>query len=179
MNIDLANSDLLLTTTRSVRRRLDLTRPVPLRLIDECLSVALQAPTGANLQGWSFVGVTDDAKRQSIADLYKSAWEQYLTEQSAIYGANEEPEDVSTAVIESAQYLADHLHQVPVHVVPCISPRVESAPLFPTATLFGSVMPAVWSFMLAARARGLGTTITTLSLMREPEVAKILDLPAT
>src|SRR4051794_18680990 len=116
MMIDVANTDLLLTTTRSVRRRLDLNRPVALRLIDESLSIALQAPTGANLQGWSFVVVTDRAKRQAIAAHYAAAWAQYLADQTPIYGPDDDSDDVGTEVIESAQYLADHLHEVPVLV---------------------------------------------------------------
>ena len=177
MTIDLANTDLLLTTTRSVRRRLDLTRPVPLRLVDECLAIALQAPTEARPPGWSFVVVTDEAKRHAIAAHYKAAWEQYLADHTPIYGPDDTSGEVGSEVIESVQYLADHLHQVPVFVIPCISPRLEPGNLFATATLYGSIMPAASSFMLTARARGLGTLLTTLSLMREPDIADILDIP--
>jgi nitroreductase len=177
--IDVANADLLLSTTRSVRRRLDLDRPVPIDLVEECLSVALQAPTGGNLQSWRFLIVTDADKRQAIGALYRDAWDRYLAAQAPTYEPDDPRHDVHPKVVDSAQYLADHLHEVPIHVVPCVTPRVDGGPLFWTASVLGSVYPAVWSFMLAARCRGLGTTLTTLTLMHEAEVAGLLGIPDT
>ncbi len=177
--IDVANADLLLSTTRSVRRRLDLDRPVPISLLEECLSVALQAPTGGNIQNWRFILVTNADKREAIAALYRDAWERYLAGQAPTYQPDDPRHDAHPKVVASAQYLADHLHEVPVHLVPCVTPRVDRGPHFWTASILGSVYPAVWSFMLAARSRGLGTTLTTLTLMHEAEVARLLGIPDT
>jgi nitroreductase len=177
MDIDIATADLLLSTTRAVRKRLDLDRPVPKELVEECLSLALQAPSGGNAQSWRFIIVTDDEKRRALAEYYKDAWNQYLPSVSFDY----EPDDPRAValpdVVGSAQYLADNLQHVPVFVVPCISPRVDGAATFVAATLLGSIFPAVWSFMLAARARGLGTTLTTLSMMHDGEVSALLGIP--
>ena len=175
--IDGTNADLLLTTTRSVRRRLDLERAVPRELVDECLRVAMQAPTGGNLQGWHFIVVTDEAKRQAIAGFYKDAWERYLATATFEFAADDPRGQRFPLVLKSGQHLADEMARVPVLVVPCISPRTEGAPFFLTATALASVLPAMWSFMLAARSRGLGTTLTTLSLMHDREVSELLGIP--
>ena len=171
--------DELLTTTRSVRLRLDLERPVERSLIEECLHIAQQAPTGGNQQGWSFVIVTDAEKRRALAALYKQGSDAYLQEIAA-RGAAETPtlpnRDV-LRVYRSAQHLADHMGQVPVLVVPCITGRTEGAAAEEQASHWGSILPAVWSFMLAARARGLGTCWTTLHLAHEREAAELLGIP--
>lgn len=173
----------LLTTTRSVRKRLDLARPVPRALIEECIEIALQAPTGSNAQGWHFVVVSDAAKRAEIARYYKEALQGYMQMQEAGGPRWKTPGDPraeqEARVRESAIFLAEHLHEVPVHVIPCVEGRTENAPVIAQASLFGSILPAAWSFMLAARARGLGTAWTTLHLIREREVAKLLDIPET
>jgi len=178
--IDIANADELLTTTRSVRRRLDLDRPVPVELIQECLEVALQAPTGGNLQLWRFVVVTDAEKRAAIAEIYRRAWDTYIAA-AATTMYEFKPDDPRAAahprVQASSQYLADHLDRVPVFLIPCIAPRIDDQPPFRAVTMLASVLPAVWSFMLAARARGLGTCMTTLTLMHEREVADLLGIP--
>ena len=171
------DTDLLLTTTRSVRRRLDLTRAVPKELLEECLSIALQAPSGANAQSWRFIVVNDDQTRRALAALYKDAWDQYLPSVSFDYGPDDPRALALSDVVGSAQYLADNLQHVPTLVVPCISPRVDDAPFFVTATVLGSIFPAVWSFMLAARSRGLGTTLTTLTVMHDREVSDLLGIP--
>jgi nitroreductase len=180
MTIDLASADKLLTTTRSVRKRLDLTRPVPSQLIAECIDVALQAPTGTNAQNWSFVVVTDQAKRQAIADVYRRGGE-------LMAGSGYPPplpegdprEHVMPKVMESAMYLGTVLEQVPVFVIPCVQGRVEEVPMVVAqASTYGSILPAAWSFMLAARARGLGTVWTTIHLFFEKEVGELLGIPA-
>jgi nitroreductase len=129
--MDLRAADELLTTTRSVRKRLDLKRPVPRALIEECIEIALQAPTGSNAQGWHFVVVTDPVKRAEIARYYKEAFEGYAKMLDAAgprYSAAGDPRgEQEPRVRESAIYLADHLHEVPVHVIPCIEGRVESS----------------------------------------------------
>jgi nitroreductase len=170
---DLTIADELLTTTRAVRRRLDLDRPVPRELILDCIDIAQQAPTGGNSQGWGFVVVTDEDKRVALADLYRRTSDAYLR------AAGERAHDDQTRrVYESAVYLSDVLHRVPVHVIPVIQGRVDGQPNAMAAGLYGSIMPAVWSFMLAARARGLGTAWTSLHLPLEREAAELLGIPA-
>jgi nitroreductase len=171
--------DELLSTTRSVRLRLDLTRPVARSLIEECLDLAQQAPSSGNQQGWSFVVVTEPEKRRALGALYKQGWDAYLQAISARV-ATERPGMPSSDVLRvyrSAQYLADHMGEVPVLVVPCISGRTEGAGIAEQASQWGSILPAVWSFMLAARARGLGTCWTTLHLRHEREAADVLGIP--
>jgi nitroreductase len=176
--------DQLLSTTRSVRKRLDLTRPVEPELIRECLELATQAPTGGNRQGWQFVVVTDAAKRQALGDLYRQG--------SAIYrklpmnqpevletlrARDPERAAIQTRVISSSEYLVEHIHEVPVMVIPCIYGRTENAQVFEQAGVWGSILPAAWSFMLAARSRGLGSAWTTFHLFFEKEAAAILGIP--
>ena len=179
--MDLRAADELLTPPRSVRKRLDLARPVPRALIEECIEIALQAPTGSNAQGWHFVVVTDPAKRAEIARYYKEALAGYVQMQEAAgpryTGAGDPRAEQEGRVRESAIHLADHLHEVPVHVIPCIEGRVENGPVVAQASIYGSILPAAWSFMLAARARGLGMAWTTLHLVRERDVAKLLGIP--
>jgi nitroreductase len=177
--IDTANADLLLTTTRSVRKRLDLSRPVPIALIEECLSVALQAPTGGNVQRWRFVIVTDQVTKAAIADIYRKAWTAYLASSQIQYPPDDPRHDPHPRVVDSAQYLAEHLHEVPAYVIPCIEAKLDGLPLFAQATMLASVLPATWSLMLAARARGLGSTLTTLTTMHERQVSEILGIPAS
>jgi nitroreductase len=177
--MDLATVDHLLTTTRSVRKRLDFTRPVPPALVQECIDVALQAPTGSNAQGWAFVVVTDAAKRKALADLYRQAFQVYVDNPD--FRATYAPEDLRAKqmprIVDSATHLAAHLHEAPVHVIPCIHGRVEQAGVVGQASVYGSILPAAWSFMLAARARGLGSAWTTLHLFFEKEAATLLGIP--
>ncbi len=180
--MDIAAADELLTTTRSVRKRLDLGRPVDPRLIERALEIALQAPTGSNSQGWHFVVVTDAAKRAGLARLYKRAFELYTSGQ--IPGRAELPPDDPRAaqlprILDSATYLAQHLHEVPVHVIACVEGRVEEAGTLAQASVYGSILPAVWSFMLALRARGVGSAWTTLHIMFERDAGELLGIPPT
>lgn len=173
------NPDELLTTTRTVRKRLDLTRPVPPELIRECLEVALQAPSGSNRQGWHWIVVTDADRRRAIGEVYRRATEQYLESGGAagkLFAHDPERRPVQQRVGDSVAYLGDRMADVPVLVLPCL--QVETLPTGNQAGLWGSLLPAAWSFMLAARARGLGTAWTTLHLAYEDEVAAILGLPA-
>jgi nitroreductase len=170
--IDRAAADEVLTTTRAVRKRLDLDRPVPRELILECIAVAQQAPTGGNSQGWGFVVVEDEAKRATLAELYRRTGDDYLR------GSRERAKEGQTArVYDSAVYLAENLHRVPVHVIPVIRGRVDNQPNMMAAGLYGSIIPAAWSFMLAARARGLGSAWTTLHLFHEKDAAELLGIP--
>jgi nitroreductase len=168
--MDLATIDHLLTTTRSVRKRLDLTRPVEPEVIERCLELAIQAPTGSNRQGWHFVVITDPDLRLGIADLYRRSFARYRASG---------PSDPTSRLQSSADYLAEHFHEVPVLVLFCYEGRVEQASPATQAGLYGSILPAAWSFMLALRARGLGAAWTTLHLRYEQEAAQLLGLPPT
>ena len=162
--------DELLSTTRAVRKRLDLTRPVPRELIVECLELAQQAPTGGFAQGWHFVVVTDAGKREALGELFRRVAYPYLEQRQGREGQ-------ARRIGESARYLADHVHEVPVHVIPCIEGRRDGANQMLAASMYGSIIPAAWSFMLAARSRGLGTVWTTFHLGHEREAAEILGIP--
>ncbi len=177
MSFDIAMTDELLSTTRAVRKRLDLDKPVPREVINECLELAVQAPTGSNTQGWRWLVVEDAGKRQALADLYRKGAEAYLT--GAAAQAEEEGGNAQTLrVYDSAMYLMDHLHEVPVHLIPCVQGRPpEGTPMVMLGGLFGSIFPAVWSFQLALRARGLGSALTTLHLIHEQEAAELLGIP--
>jgi nitroreductase len=170
--------DELLTTTRSVRKRLDLTRPVPLDLVKECLEVALQAPSGGMRQGWHWIVVTDREVRAQIGDFYRRSTESYHSSAAAdpSRGAGTGSE-VMARVSSSSAYLGQHMGQVPVLVIPCITVQPAWQAGESQAGLWGSLLPAAWSYMLACRARGLGTAWTTLHLRYETEVAGLLGLP--
>jgi nitroreductase len=178
MPFDLAQTDRLLTTTRSVRKRLDLSRPVPRELVLECLELALQAPTGGNTQRWRWMVVDDSDLRKGLADLYRRSWEPYIVERRKEFeAAGRGPDE---AIIDSSSYLADHLHEVPVHVLPIALDRLpDRTDRGTVAGYFGSIIPAAWSFMLALRSRGLGAAWTTLHLAYEKEAAALLGIPDT
>lgn len=176
MEFDIAMTDELLATTRAVRKRLDLEREVPREIIEECLELAIQAPTGSNSQTWRWVVVDDAEKRRALADLYRKSADAYLSQAGADAGKRGDAQ--TQRVIGSAVYLAEHLHQVPVHVIPCLKgrPPADTPPAM-VAGMYGSIFPAVWSFQLALRARGLGSTLTTLHLAYERDAAELLGLP--
>jgi nitroreductase len=173
--------DEVLATTRSVRKRLDLTRPVEPEVIRECLELALQAPTGGNRQQWHFMVITDSAKRQAIGDIYRRGWALYRASQQPVLEklAARYPEraEVQERILASADYLAEHMHEVPVLLIPCIAGRMEGLSSADQAGGWGSILPAAWSFMLAARSRGLGTSWTTVHLLFEGEAAEVLGIP--
>ncbi len=168
--------DEVLTTTRSVRKRLDFDKPVPRDVLMECLELAIQAPTGSNAQGWQWVFVDDADKKKALADIYRKSGDWYLSQPKPQY------EDVRGErmefVIDSAKYLAKHLHEVPVILIPCLEGRVEEFRLM-SSSFWASLFPAAWSFCLALRSRGLGSTWTTLHLLGEGEkqAAEILGIP--
>lgn len=166
-------TDKLLTTTRAVRRRLDLDRPVEREVVLDCLRIAVQAPTASNQQDWRWMVVTDAAKRKALAELYNDFGAAYLDQ------ARHSQEDPQTArVYDSAFALTAILHRVPVFVIPCITRRVDNAPNGIAAAAYASIIPAAWSFMLALRSRGLGSVWTTLHLFKEAEAAELLGIPA-
>jgi nitroreductase len=172
-DIDATMTDLLLTTTRAVRRRLDLQRPVEPSLILECLRIAVQAPTASNAQNWRWVVITDPEKRAKLARLYNEGGAGYLRS-----AANNEMDDQTRRVYRSALYLTEILARVPVHVIPCVKGRADNAPTVVSASMYGSIIPAAWNFMLALRSRGLGSAWTTLHLFKEQDAAELLGIPS-
>jgi nitroreductase len=172
--MDIATVDELLTTTRAVRKRLDLTRPVGRDVILECIRLAMQAPTASNAQDWRWMVVTDADKRAAIADIYRSIGAQYLA-----YATETASDPQTRRVYESAMSLTDTLAQVPVHVIPCLDQRIDDAGLGVAAAAWASIIPAGWSFLLALRSRGLGSVWTTMHLFKEQEVAEVLGIPPT
>ncbi|MFC8526170.1 nitroreductase family protein [Nocardia sp. NPDC057227] len=179
MELDLS-PDELLSTTRAVRKRLDLDREVPLEVVRECLELAVQAPSGSNRQGWHWVVVTDPAKRKALGELYRRGFEAYQADPGYLgnkVSGDPEVDASRRRVASSAEYLAEKLGEVPVLLVPCLSGRVDNAPSAASASYWGSLFPAVWNFCLAARSRGLGTTWTTLHLGYEKEAAEVLGIP--
>lgn len=178
--MDLATVDKLLTTTRVVRKRLDLERPVDLEVVHECLEIAIQAPTGSNVQGYRFMLVTDEEKRAKIAEYYGMAWQGYskqVKQSPGFRDPNDPRAQRSEQTFSSAEYLAANMHRVPLLIIPCIGGREENPAPLAQASLYGSILPATWSLMLALRARGIGSAWTTLHLYFEQEVAKLLGIP--
>jgi nitroreductase len=157
--------DELLTTTRSVRKRLDFARPVPLDLVRECLDIALQAPSGSNRQSWHWIVVMDAEHRKAIGEFYRRAVADYLAGSGfagRLFADDPTRAPVQARIGDSVAYLGEHLGDAPVLVIPCI--RAADLPAGNQAGLWGSILPAAWSYMLAARSRGLGTAWTTLHL---------------
>ena len=172
--MDLATVDELLTTTRSVRKRLDLTRPVSRDVILECIRLAMQAPTASNAQDWRWLVITDADKRAAIADIYGSIGAEYLAQAAATAS---DPQ--TQRVYRSAAGLTKTLAQVPVHVIPCLTRPIDETNRLVAASAWASIIPAGWSFLLALRSRGLGSVWTTMHLAKEREVAELLGIPAT
>lgn len=172
LSTDTAATDHLLSTTRAVRKRLDLERPVPREVVLECLRLAVQAPTGSNSQGWRWMVVTDPSVKAKLADLYRKGSADYFKAAEEMNAASGDKQ--SHRIFDSATYLARNLEKVPALVIPCIKGRPEGDN---PAGLYASIIPAAWSFMLALRSRGLGSAWTTLHLTFEKEAAEILGIP--
>jgi nitroreductase len=169
--------DELLTTTRSVRKRLDFEKPVPREVLMECLELALQAPTGSNAQRWQWVFVEDADKKKALAEIYRTNATPYLDGPKPEYG--DERDAQRPRVADSARYLNDHMHEAPVMLIPCLEGRPDNVPAGMSGSFWGSLLPAVWSFMLALRSRGLGSAWTTLHLVGDGErqAAEVLGIP--
>ncbi|MDX6280549.1 MAG: hypothetical protein QOH03_1620 [Kribbellaceae bacterium] len=170
--------DELLTTTRTVRKRLDLERPVPMELIRECIEIALQAPSGSNRQTWHWLVIADAEKRAAIGEYYRRSVESYLESPGAagrLHADDPDRAPVQQRVGSSVAYLGEKMGQVPVLVIPCL--QVKSLGAGNQAGLWGSILPAAWQYCLAARARGLGTAWTTLHMTYEQEISELLGLP--
>jgi nitroreductase len=171
------SADEVLTTTRSVRKRLDLDKPVPRAVLMECLEIALQAPTGSNSQGWQWVFVEDADKKKALADIYRTNATPYLAAPKPTHG--DIRDEQQPRVYDSAMYLNDHFHEVPVMLIPCLEGKPDNTPSGQSAGFWGSLLPAAWSFMLALRSRGLGSAWTTLHLLGDGErqAAELLGIP--
>ena len=180
MTLELS-ADEVLTTTRSVRRRLNLEKEVNHEILKECLNIALQAPTGSLRQDWHFVVSTDRDQCREVGTIYQEVWTKMVTDDYLNASASRQGEKGDQAswlnMMGSARHLAETFPEVPAIFVPCISGRLEGADAMTQAVKWGSVIQAAWSFMLAARNRGLGTCWTTVHLQREEEVADILGIP--
>ena len=175
--LDAAAVDELLTTTRAVRKRIDLDRPVEPQVLLDCIRLACQAPSGGNAQRWRWVVVADPDKKEQVAKRYAESFAAYIAPRKAAL----RPDDVrGRRMVESASHLADHMAEMPLLVIPC---TLDQLPPEPTseelASLYGGIFPAVWSFQLALRSRGLGSALTTLHLPYEREVGELLGIPET
>ena len=166
--MDLASIDHVLTTTRSVRKRLDTTREVDMSVVRECIDLAIQAPDGGNLGKYHFLVITDPEKRATIASYYKKSFDAYLGTQKENYAGR---------IYDSASHLAENFKDVPVHILTCTEGRVDTLGPMMQAGRYGSILPATWSLMLALRSRGIGAAWTTLHLAYEKEIADLLDIP--
>ena len=173
------SADEVLATTRSVRKRLDFDRPVERDVVMECLDLALQAPTGSNRQGWQWVFVTDQAKKDALAEIYAANFALYRQMPRAQYDADDPRADRMDKVIDSAQYLADNMQRAPILLIPCLEGKPNGAIDGVSAGFWGSLLPAVWSFMLALRERAIGSSWTTLHLINggEERAAELLGIP--
>jgi nitroreductase len=171
---DLDTVDRLLSTTRAVRRRLDLDRPVEPAVIHDCIRLSQQAPTASNRQTWRWLVVTDETLRTALAAIYRRG----LPALDAAEQRVEAGDHQTARVYDSARWLVEHLARVPVHVIPCLTGRLPErfSPVL-ASSAYGSIFPAIWSFQLALRSRGLGSVLTTLHLAFESEVAELLGVP--
>lgn len=162
--VDLASVDTVLTTARSVRRKLDFERPVPDRVLLDCIDIATQAPTGAGEESWRFLVVREPAAKKRLAALYAAV----LDELEAARGI---------AIKPTQRALVQRLHEIPVMILVCTTAEGPGPEIARQVAFYGSVLPAAWSLMLALRARQLGATWTTLLSARQKEVGELLDIP--
>ena len=172
------SADEVLTTTRSVRKRLDFEKPVPREVLLECLELAIQAPTGSNQQGWQWVFVEDADKKKVLGDIYRKNFQWYSQQSKPEYVQGDTRAEQRDRVVSSAMYLVEHMYEAPVLMIPLLQGDVEFAPQG-GASFWGSLLPAVWSYMLALRSRGLGSAWTTLHLINDGErqAAELLGIP--
>jgi len=178
MHLNLS-ADEVLKTTRSVRKRLDFDKPVERAIVEECLEIALQAPTGSNSQGWHWIIIEDAAKKKALADIYRKNFALYASMPGREYKEGDTRGERQPLVRDSAGYLTDNFEKAPMMMIPCIDGRLDNLPAFAGAGAWGSLLPAVWSFMLALRERAMGSAWTTIHLMNdgEKEAAELLGIP--
>jgi nitroreductase len=177
MNILGLSTDEVLSTTRSVRKRLDFSRPVPRDLVETCAQLAFQAPNGSNQQGWAWVFVDDVETKATMADLYRKGLQDHLARDRTGEVEPDRSAPTQQRISKSVAYLLERMQDVPVLLVPAVARRYGDRSTFQQASKWGSILPSVWSFMLALRSRGLGSAWTTLSLYREKEMGELLGLP--
>ena len=173
MDFDLAQTDALLSTTRAVRKRLDFDREVPDDVLLDCLRLAVQAPTGSNRQGWRWLIVRDQEKKTALAEIYRAHGADYF--KTATEGIDEASQ--TGRVLDSASYLAENMEKAPGLLIPCIIGRLEALDAGSAGGMYGSIVPAIWSFQLALRSRGLGSCYTTIHLHGEAQAAELLGIP--
>lgn len=173
-------ADEVLATTRAVRKRLDLTRPVPRGVVEECMALAMQAPNGSNMNSWRFVAVDDRETIERMAAIYGAAMDDHIRSLGDAVGDDYAGASIPGAgeIGSSVQYLREHMHEVPLLMIPLFAGRPEGASVFMQASMWGSVVQAAWSFMLALRPRGLGSCWTTVHLCREREMGELLGIPS-
>ena len=162
-----------------MRKRLDFDRPVERSIVEECLEIALQAPTGSNSQGWHWIFVEDAAKKKALADIYRQYWAVYASAPGKEYEAGDSRGERMDKVRDSAGYLAENFERAPILMIPAIEGRLDNLPAFAGAGAWGSLLPAVWSFMLALRERAIGSAWTTIHLIGdgEKQAADVLGIP--
>lgn len=182
----IANVDEVLTTTRAVRRRLDLTRPVPRPIVEECIDLARQAPIAENVEQCRFVVVDDAAARRAVADVYRHAAQDFVltplakrAQQRAESGEPpREREPRFERIMASALYLFEHFDEIPALVLVGSEGRPPREGVGAYASgFYGSIYPTVWSFQLALRSRGLGSSLTCIHLHYADELTAALELP--
>ncbi len=174
-------SDFILTTTRSVRLRLDFERAIAPEVINECLEIALQAPTASNSQQWQWLVITDAEKIRGVAEIYRDSFMQLAAmraDEGPRWPEGDSRRAAEPGVTRSATYLAENMHRCPALLIACIQGRVEDAGPMAQAGTYGSIIPGAWSFMLAARSRGIGMAWTTLHLRDESLSRELLGIPA-
>lgn len=173
------SADQLLTTTRSVRKRLDFDRPVNRNVIQQCLEIAFQAPNGSNLNTWRWVVVDDPTIIGKVCELYNQGTEDFISSLGDAVGESYMGADIPgfSGINESVDYLRQNLHRAPAILFPLMLGRVESGNTFWQASSYGSILQATWSFFLALRERGMGSAWTTAHLWREKEMAELLGVP--
>ena len=174
--------DELLSTTRAVRKRLDFDRPVEDQVIRECVDMAMQSPSGSNNMTMQFVVVRDAATRAALGEIYRQAYAIYSSMDGVYIRSIDKGDEMANAQqqrsADSADFLGEHMGEAPAIVIPCSAAgRLDGAPAMMSASIMANVIPAMWSFMLAARARGLGTCWTTVHLMMEQQAAEVVGIP--
>jgi nitroreductase len=173
---DLSQIDRVLTTTKSVRRRLDLSRPVDRDVVIDCIRLASYAPNASNAQEWRWLVVDDPDLRRQVGEAYRRVTVGPVTDMlNAKLAAGDEP---GARISRSILYLADHMGEVPILVIPCFHFKPDAGtPLPQISRMFASTYPAVWSFQLALRSRGLGSVLTTAHTLDEEGMGKVLGIP--
>jgi nitroreductase len=173
--MDTAVTDHLLSTTRSVRLKLDLDRPVEDEVLADCLRLAVQAPTPGGAESWRWIVVRDQAVKNGLGALFREVGEEYLRAGQEAAGAAASSPKVQR-MVRSGQHLIDVIERVPVLVIPCLMGRPTGGNA-EQSVFYGGIFPAVWGFQLALRSRGLGSTLTSYHLQHEEEAARILGIP--